>query len=210
MIATRIVLVIAVVALTGCSQPPAGHHSVRTTIFWVGEPATPDSNYISNTASAWQNNWLAHYGGVDDPTRRVGYRPEGFIPQENPFYFALPYSDYVAGRLKQNVTRVPWYHAELPLGTSLVKNHWIEVSHNGHTTYGQWEDAGPLGEDDFNYVFGSAQPHFRKAGLDLSPAMARYIRLDGVGRTTWHFVDEAQVPPGPWKDCVTTSQIDWQ
>jgi hypothetical protein len=38
--------------------------------------------------------WEGHFGGVDDPDRRDGYFLEGFVPKENPFYFALPYTDY--------------------------------------------------------------------------------------------------------------------
>ena len=27
--------------------------------------------------------------------------------------------------------------------------------------------------------------------------------------TSWLFIDEADVPSGPWKEIITTSQIDW-
>jgi hypothetical protein len=210
MISARIAPIVVVLILVGCgSQAPAKYHTVRTTFFWVGEPPTPDNHFIPNTPSVWQNNWSQHYGGLDDPNHRDGYRPAAFVPKENPFYFALPYSDYDAdGRLKHNVTKVPWYK-KTSLGMSIIKNHWIAVTLNGRTVYGQWEDAGPLGEDDVNYVFGSATPHYQNSGLDLSPAMANFLQLPGEGTTTWHFVDETAVPAGPWKEIVTTSQIDW-
>ncbi len=181
-------------------------------MFWVGEPAAPDNGFIANTASVWQSNWQAHFGGVDDPDHRKGYRPAAFTPHENPFYFALPYSDYdAAGNVKDNVTKVPWYDPAAPPkpGVSVVKNHWIKVTYRGRSVFGQWEDAGPYGEDDVRYVFGDARPRAH-VGLDLSPAMADYLRLPGLGRTTWRFVPDSQVPAGPWRDIVTTSQIDWR
>ena len=64
-----------------------------TTLFWVGEEANKDNNFISNTSSAWDEGWLEHYGGIDSPLHRCGYKPCAFKPKENPFYFALPYND---------------------------------------------------------------------------------------------------------------------
>ena len=212
-IPARTALIVVVLILVGCGSPsPGGYHTVKTTFFWVGEPPSPDNHFIPNTPSVWQDNWSQYYGGLDDPNHRSGYRPAAFVPKENPFYFALPYSDYADGKLKRNVTKVPWYNKAQPPspGTSIIKNRWIAVTLNGRTVYGQWEDAGPLGEDDVDYVFGSAAPRYHNSGLDLSPAMATFLQLPGEGTTSWHFVDETAVPAGPWKEIVTTSQIDWR
>jgi hypothetical protein len=190
----------------------AVHADVTTTMFWVGEDAGPDNGYISNSPSAWQDDWTAHFGGVDDPKHRTGYRPAGFTPRENPFYFALPYFDYdPKDRVKRNLRKVPWYDRAHPPehGQSIIKNAWIKVTHGGRTVYGQWEDVGPYNEDDVDYVFGPARPRYR-VGLDLSPAMAAYLRLGGRGKTSWRFVRADQVPDGPWKEIVTTSGIDWR
>lgn len=205
-----VVTILGIVALTGCSSANKTTHTVPTTMFWVGEPSTRDNHFIPNTPSVWQNNWAAYYGGPDNPASRQGYRPATFVPKENPFYFALPYSDYAAdGKVKEDVTKVPWYQSKPPPGVSIIKNQWIMVTFHGRKVYGQWEDAGPLGEDDMNYVFGSARPHYKPSGLDLSPAMADYLKLDGLGTTTWQFVAAGDVPAGPWKETVTQSQIDW-
>jgi hypothetical protein len=37
------------------------------------------------------------------------------------------------------------------------------------------------------------------AGLDVSPAVAQYLNIDGRNRlTSWRFVDDADVRPGAW------------
>ena len=73
-----------------------------TTMFWVGEEAGEENAFIPNDKSYWDQAWLDHYGGVDDPSRRSGYGPVGFKPRENPFYFALPYGEFTsAGNLKR-------------------------------------------------------------------------------------------------------------
>ena len=210
-----VALVVTLLALSGCSRPApvaAVEHTVPTTVFWVGEAAAADNRYIPNSGSVWQDNWQEHFGGYDDPEHRSGYRPAEFAPGENPFYFALPYSDFADGERKRNVTRVPWYDPGRPPapGTSVVKNHWIAVTYQGRTVYGQWEDAGPMGENDVEYIFGSAAPRYRQAGLDLSPAMANFLARPGEGHTSWRFVNETEVPTGPWRDTVTTSQTDWR
>ncbi len=43
------------------------HRDVTATVFWVGESG--------NAASAWDDLWEKHFGGVDDPERRRKYRP---------------------------------------------------------------------------------------------------------------------------------------
>jgi hypothetical protein len=58
-------------------------------------------------------------------------------------------------------------------------------------------------------VFGSAklpQNTFdAKAGLDVSPAVWQYLRMDDNAETAWRFVEAGDVPPGPWTEIVTTS-----
>ena len=70
------------------------HKNITSTYFWIGEPADSDNGYIPNSENSWDINWMAHYGGVDNPNNRNGYFPAGFTPKENPFYFALPYNDF--------------------------------------------------------------------------------------------------------------------
>ena len=70
------------------------HKNIVATMFWVGEPSGSDNAYIANDASAWDDEWQKDYGGVDDPNTRDGYYPAGFVPKENPFYFASPFNDF--------------------------------------------------------------------------------------------------------------------
>jgi hypothetical protein len=41
------------------------------------------------------------------------------------------------------------------------------------------------------------------AGIDLSPAMASFLEIDGVGKVSWRFVDQSDVPYGPWSVITT-------
>jgi len=60
-------------------------------------------------------------------------------------------------------------------------------------------------------VFGSATPKNQQnhnAGPDVSPAVKDYIGLlDGKNVVSWRFVDYSDVPDGPWKKIVTTSEV---
>jgi len=196
------------------------HTGVSTTEFWVGEPADSDNGEIANNVSAWDDLWEQHFGGVDDPTMRSTnsahpYWP-AFTPQENPFYFALPYDDLDDnGDRRDNFQQViPWARFT-DYGTlqSAVKNQWIKIVANGRTCYAQWEDVGPFKENDVRYVFGSSRPANKgnqHAGLDTSPAVQQYLGLTGLDPTDWRFVfPDETVPPGPWTDVVTTNQITW-
>lgn len=213
-------LVCALVALTTiAAHPPAAapqraaqyplHRDITATVFWVGEPASPDSGGISNAGSVWVSDWVGEFGGVDTPTLRCGYNPCGFTPQENAFYVALPFSDYTAqGTVKPVATlrRIPWYRQRPQPHESLVKNRWVAISYGPRTVYGQWEDAGPALDNDTAYVFGTARPQ-AEAGLDVSPAINIYLGLQGKAVVSWQFVDAAMVPPGPWRQTITTSGI---
>ncbi|HZS73365.1 MAG TPA: polysaccharide deacetylase family protein, partial [Candidatus Nitrosotalea sp.] len=138
------------------------HQNIVTTYFWVGEPADADNSYNDNLSSAWDDNWTSRYGGVDDPNTRNGYLPSGFVPKENPFYFALPYNDFNDdGTRKDNAYDVVYWSSEKKTwddSESMVKNRWIEITKGDKTAYAQWEDSGPFVYDDSNYVFGNARP----------------------------------------------------
>lgn len=184
------------------------HSDVTATVFWVGEPPTADNDEIPNAASFWDGQWQAHFGGFDDPADRVegGRRPAAFEPAENAFYVALPYGEISdSDTVKPDVDQVPWYAGQqLSRGRSILKNRWVEVRSGDRTAYAQWEDVGPFNEDDPAYVFGDAEPTEARAGIDLSPATAAALGVDGRGRVAWRFVRAADVPAGPWTRVVTT------
>jgi len=191
------------------SLATATHANVTTTVFWVGEPADSDNDYINNAMSAWDEHWETHYGGYDSPTARNGYAPSAFTPQENPFYFALPYTDFDSqGTHKDTAADCLAYTTNANDRYSWCKNIWIAIIHGASTAYAQWEDVGPFEEDDSNYVLGTSAPKNQfgtKAGLDVSPAVRDYLKLNDVDHTSWHFVTATEVPNGPWKQRVTTS-----
>ncbi|MCK5506450.1 MAG: hypothetical protein KAJ10_14910 [Thermodesulfovibrionia bacterium] len=181
-----------------------------TTLFWVGEEANKDNNFISNTSSAWDEGWLEHYGGIDSPLHRCGYKPCAFKPKENPFYFALPYNDLNNnGIRKESAKLIPWYQENIDK-TSILKNRWIEIVYRENICYAQWEDVGPLETDDIGYVFGNSPSNNTfgvQAGLDISPAVWDCLKLNTNYFITWRFVVELEVPPGPWKEIVTRSDV---
>lgn len=190
----------------------SGYKNARTTVFWVGESASEDNDFIANDASAWDGKWRDNFGGFDDPDCRLDFLPCGFIPKENPFYVALPYNDFdERGIKKESAKKIPRYTESR---YSILKNRWVEIRHGEAICYGQWEDVGPNEEDDFGYVFGENQnpknAFGEKAGLDVSPALADCLGLTGSNITYWRFVAGSEVPPGPWKETVTTSFGSWQ
>lgn len=191
---------------TAVSKYPL-HNNILATVFWVGEEATPDNDFIANDVSAWDTAWTEHFGGIDNPNSRNGFYPSGFKPKENPFYFALPYGDYTESGQKTNVNKIYWYQP-FSEDKSILKNRWIKIIANGKVAYGQWEDVGPFEEDDVDYVFGSKASK-QEVGLDVSPAIRDYLGLSGRDSVSWQFVDEAEVPSGPWKEIVTRSDPYW-
>lgn len=184
-----------------------------TTVFWVGEKADASNGYIANDASAWDSNWQTHFGGIDDPEKRCGYVPCAFTPMENPFYIALPYNDLDSnGKPRVDAGQyIPWWTSSNP-PLSQLKNRWVEISYKSRTCYGQWQDVGPYIDYDADYVFGSSAPRNTfglRAGLDVSPALNDCLHLGGTGVAGWRFVEFADVPPGPWRDTVTTRDVSW-
>lgn len=190
------------------------HPGVVASVFDAGEAATASNAFIPNDVSAWDAHWQQH------------------AVAENPYFVALPYGDYLNnGQPNPNNVRVPWYQP-FALGQSILKNRWVAVTgaKAGQvvTVYGQWEDVGPSNFNsidtlqDPDYVFGPvgrnvAQPitikpkntFGLKAGIDLSPAIAKAFGFNGEGVVSWRFVEAADVPNGPWKQIVTISAPDW-
>ncbi|HET7446362.1 MAG TPA: hypothetical protein VFJ49_00260 [Methyloceanibacter sp.] len=91
----------------------------------------------------------------------------------------------------------------------MLKNRWVEIRYNGRSCYAQWQDVGPSGEDDFAFVFGDADVPLNtfdaEAGLDVSPAVWHRLGMTDNALTEWRFVEESEVPDGPWTEIVTTS-----
>lgn len=186
------------------------HDNIRATIFWVGEAAGEDNGFIHNNSSEWTLDWVKSFGGIDSPTDRNGWHPNGFTPLENPFYVALPYSDYTdENQYKESISKIYWYEKPIAKGGSLLKNQWVKINRLGKTVYAQLEDVGPFEEDDVDYVFGSNQP-INEVGIDLSPATAAYLGINGSGIVSWQFVDPTTIPEGPWADIVTQSGPDYR
>jgi hypothetical protein len=209
------------------------HTRVTATVFWVGEPPVKGSSE-TNMISAWDDSWLLHYGGVDDPSPRrraaEGYFPARFTPKENPFYFDLPYDDFDdnGDPRPARLHVVPWARQDAgQLASfekrqrpfSVLKNRWVKLMRNGRVCYAQWEDSGPNVYDDAAYVFGAKDPRPRSrfaqnAGMDVSPAVRDCLAFNGLNnadnKLAWQFVDAAHVPPGPWRKIVTTRQVFWR
>jgi len=96
---------------------------------------------------------------------------------------------------------------------SVCKNRWIKITKGSKVAYAQWEDVGPFEEDDFNYVFGNSLLKNKinnNAGLDVSPAVRDYLNLQDIDSVNWQFVNFSDVPEGPWKTTITSSQIFWE
>lgn len=200
------------------TPPPAGgskyplHKNITATVFWVGEEKSADNDFIANDISAWDMDWLENYGGVDDPENRNRFHPTGFTPKENPFYIALPYTDFTTKKQKTNINKVPWFSAPADPKQSIIKNRWVRITSGQNECFAQWENAGPNEDDDVEYVFGSAPPKNifgKKAGIDISPAVRDCLKVSGVSTVDWQFVDDEEVPDGPWKEIVTTSGTNW-
>lgn len=210
-------------AITQTKNEPTGkstkyplHKNISTTLFWVGEGSGPENMYISNVPSAWADDWVKEFGGVDSPKKRNGYLPAKFTPKENPFYFALPYNDFNEfGQRRNDAAKIiPWAKSrKWKDNESMVKNQWIKITKNGKSAYAQWEDVGPLHSNDAAYVFGSADPKAKfnqNVGLDVSLAVNDYLNLSDIDKTDWQFVDARDVPDGPWKKIISTSQTNWE
>jgi len=179
--------------------------NVTATVFWVGELPT-ENNPTPNTNSAWDQNWQENFGGYDQPDRRNGWSPAGFSPQLNPFYIALPYNDVAKGGVHRPEASevIPWFWEDYRGdGISVCKGRWVAIHYEGRVCYAQWEDVGPFEVDHWQYVFGKESPRANRnksAGIDLSPAVRDFLKLRSGERVEWRFMEERQVPSGPWRD----------
>jgi hypothetical protein len=182
--------------------------NIVATVFWVGEQPT-ENNPVPNTGSSWDPQWMKTFGGFDDPeisARHASYRPASFVPKLNPFYVALPYNDCVNYKTtKEEAAKViPWFKDTfVRQGKSVCHNRWIAIRYNEKTCYAQWSDCGPFVTTDADYVFGDARPSNTKndgAGIDLAPSVRDYLGFRSGNHCDWRFVEEDEVPDGPWKD----------
>jgi hypothetical protein len=205
----------------------APHKGLPATIFWVGEPATKMNGCTPNIASAFDHDWLGAYGGCDAHAPRItepdGFnRPSTFVPKQNPYYFALPYGTNTSAPWREEI---PWA-ADRPGAEdirSAVKNRWIGVRVGDRTCYAQWEDVGPFCADDVQYVFGYGKPrndgktcdvggegNGTASAIDLSPAVAQCLGKtfeEGLFNVDWWFVDDGDVPSGPWTRVITDAPV---
>ena len=182
------------------------HRAIVTTVFWVGENASVN-NPVHNRASSWDSNWMASFGGYDnpDPSKRKGYLPPNFIPRQNPFYCALPYNDITGKRSHKPEAKsvIPWFRSTFTKeGVSVCHDRWVAISNrSGRVCYAQWSDCGPFRTDHHQYVFGTERPSpnlNKGAGLDISPAVRDYLGLASTDVTDWQFVDFEDIPRGEW------------
>jgi hypothetical protein len=218
-IAASIVGLALILACQPPGSPPTGpypvHHSITTTLFWIGETASVANCFRGNQESAWDDRWQEHYGGYDDPDNRNGWLPAGFVPKENPFYFALPYNDFSGGHRRAGASQVVYWAGEKAWSDteSMCKNRWLRIVHGSLTAYAQWEDVGPFLVNDSLYVFRESRPRNSEndsAGLDVSPAVHDYLGLTGLDKVDWQFVPFDSVPDGSWKQVITVRQISWE
>jgi hypothetical protein len=174
---------------------------IVTTVFWIGEGSTPLSG-ATNRVSAWDMNWVHNNGGADDQNDMSGYASREHASTLNPFYVALPFNDLAYPDKTARWLPAGWYkpyhHGEKPV--SACKDRWVEIKNRaGRYCFAQWEDVGPVVTDDAEYVFGSEPPSaIQGRGLDVSPAVAKYLGIESTARTSWRFVDDGDVLPGMW------------
>ena len=98
---------------------------------------------------------------------------------------------------------IPWFRQALTEpGKTVLRGRWIAIKKGNRTAYAQWEDCGPFRTDHYQYVFGTDRPRANLnhgAGLDVSPAVRDFLGLAPTDVTNWRFVDENEVPNGPWR-----------
>lgn len=205
-------VVIEPIPTTSASATPIKMKAAKATVFWVGEAASEENGWIQNTDSVYQwgsNHWLKHHGCADTEKKPCDGK-------ENSFYVAVPATDMKDEEANPKVRKAmpaAWLVGATTQESSM-KNRWVVVRANGKIGYGQIQDAGPFGEEDVEWVFGSAtKPKSKEnsyAGLDVSPALANYLGVSGVFDAEFAIVIDAKdVPPGPWKTKVTTSGVSY-
>jgi hypothetical protein len=212
----------------------ASHRSIVATTFWVGEVFDPSASDGSQVISTYDSKWMEHYGGCDGVVRSGrceteprtaanDYFPSSIKPKQNPFYLDLPFDDINNTKARgQRATVIPWAGDQGYSGRehddhfSYMKNRWVLLSRGNRVCYGQIEDAGPGRYDDAAYVFGSddrrpASTKFNRAGLDISPALNGCLGMPQLNAdldtVDWSFVDDVDVPAGPWTKIMTAEQV---
>jgi len=218
----------------GGRDASAWHTDIVATTFWVGEVFDPTADDGSQVISTYDSDWMGSYGGCDgvvvdgrcETERRSAendWFPTSITPQQNPFYLDLPYDDVNddLGFVLRGLV-VPWAREEPYAGwvsdrsRSLMKNRWVQIRHGDRVCFAQIEDAGPGTYHDIAYVFGHddarpANDRYNGAGLDVSPAVNGCLGLSELNgeddRVDWRFVDDADVPDGPWKKVVTATGV---
>lgn len=210
------------------------HTGVIATTFWVGEIFDPNASDGSQVYSTYDSEWLAHYGGCDgivvendcstEPrTAANGFFPSSMTPLENPFYLDLPFDDLNdPAAFARRAEVIPWADDPGYAGRqddksfSYMKNRWVAITKGGQTCYAQIQDAGPGQYNDAEYVFGAddrrpKNSKFNSAGMDVSPAVNGCLGFSDINGqddlVDWRFVEEVDVPPGPWLTVVTRSQV---
>ena len=175
--------------------------NIITTMFWIGEGGSSISS-TDNIASSWDEEWRSTNGGNDSPEDRSGYASGSHASRVNPFYIALPFNDLAFPDKAREWLPKGWHRPNKDgKPVSACQHRWVEVKNSdGRSCFAQWEDVGPLRFDHAEYVFGPERPTtYTRAGLDVSPAVAQYLGIDGKNRITrWRFVDDEDVPPGVW------------
>lgn len=210
------------------------HTDIVATSFWIGEIFDPYASDGSQLFSTYDSKWYDNYGGCDgvviDDTCQTDRRtaandffPVGMTPRQNPFYLDLPVDDINNDTVfADRDSVIPWA-GEAPYSDhqgdrrfSYMKNRWVELRSGDNVCFGQIQDAGPAVYDDVAYVFGTddrrpVNTRFNGAGLDVSPALTGCLDFAEVNGTdnvvSWRFVEEEDVPEGPWTRIVTTSQV---
>lgn len=185
------------------------HHNITATVFFLGEGESADNAYITNEETAWDSNPMKRFGGVDkiNALRDGNSVITSFTPKHNPYYIALPASEFTeTGPVPGARAKSPWAAEAAGMSDeeSLFKGRWVRVERDGYKpVYAQWLDVGPDSADvpqDYGYVFGddSQKPSNTfnlKAGIDLSPAAAGRLGFnDGGEQVSWSFVDRSDVP----------------
>ena len=136
----------------------------------------------------------------------------------------MPFDDVNnADAFARRASVIPWAQDpgyaghETDPGFSYMKNRWVEIAKGGKTCYGQIQDAGPGEYNDAEYVFGESDTRplnerYNGAGMDVSPALNGCLGFSDLNgdqdRVNWRFVDDDDVPPGPWRTLVTTSPVN--
>lgn len=192
------------------------HKDITATVYWIGEGATSDNADISNVPSAWSDYADKDFGGVDLPEGRT------FEPLHNTYYVALPASEFKGDGPRDGAYEAaPWDHTSLQQGESLFKGRWVMIERGDKRVYAQWQDVGPCADEqpecwtDYDYVFGDKKEPInqfnQKAGIDVSPDVALALEIDGSDKVAWKFIDEVDVPDGPWKKYpAITNKTNWE